>query len=333
MVNKGLLTFPSNPVIAATGVTVGPLEKKSPFAKAFDKIYDDERINLETNEKGHAKMIEEACQIALSKMKANPSQADFLFAGDLVNQMTPSNFSASTLQIPYVGMFSACATSISSLLMAALVTEANVSKIAVAGAGSQHNAIERQFRYPVEYGSQKPASAQWTVTAAGIAVVTPYRKGLPIITKGTIGRVIDLGLTDPLNMGAAMAPAAMDTLERHLTGHRIKLEEYDLIMTGDLGQTGFTIFKELARKKGLTVTEKFQDAGEAFYGGDPKFFSGASGAGCSSAIYFSDVYQKMIKGEYEKVLLLATGSLLSPLSYQQGETIPCIAHAVELTMK
>lgn len=333
MVNKGLLTFSSNPSIAATGVTAGPLEKKSPFSNQFDKIYDDERIELDTNEQGHAKMIEDACMIALSKIDAVPSKADFLFVGDLVNQMTPSNFSASTLQIPYVGMFSACATSVSSLLMAALVTDANLSEITLAGAGSQHNAIERQFRYPVEYGSQKPQSAQWTVTAAGIAVVTPNRKKTPVITKGTIGRVVDLGLTDPLNMGAAMAPAAMDTLERHLKGHNANEADYDLIMTGDLGKTGFTIFKELAKRKEMIVTEKFQDAGEAFYGGDPKFFSGASGAGCSSAIYFSEVYEKMVTGEYQKVLLIATGSLLSPLSYQQGETIPCIAHAVELMMK
>lgn len=333
MVNKGILTFPSNPSIASTGVTVGPLERKSPFSKQFDKIYDDERIGLDTNEQGHAKMMEEASMIALSKVDAVPSDADFLFAGDLVNQMTPSNFCASTLQIPYMGMFSACATSVSSLLMAALVTEVNLSKYALAGAASQHNAIERQFRYPVEYGSQKPQSAQWTVTAAGIAVVTPYRNQTPVITKGTIGRVIDLGMTDPLNMGAAMAPAAMDTLERHLKGHNAKESDYDLIMTGDLGETGFTIFKELARRKEIMVTDQFQDAGVAFYGSDPKFFSGASGAGCSSAIYFSEVYKKIMAGEYQKVLLIATGSLLSPLSYQQGETIPCIAHAVELMMK
>lgn len=333
MVNKGILTFQSNPSIASTGVTAGPLEKKSAFSAQFDKIYDDERTKLQTNEQGHTKMIEDACMIALSKVDAVPSDADYLLIGDLVNQMTPSNFSASTLQIPYVGMFSACATSISSLLFAALLTDANLSKYALAGAASQHNSIERQFRYPVEYGSQKPQSSQWTVTAAGIAVVTPNRPGTPMITKGTIGRVVDMGVTDPLNMGAAMAPAAADTLDRHFKGHDTRESDYDLIMTGDLGETGFTIFKELVTRKEYKVSDIFQDAGAAFYGNDPKFYSGASGAGCSSAVYFSEVYEKMMAGTYRKVLLVATGSLLSPLTYQQGETIPCIAHAVELMMK
>lgn len=333
MAVKGIVTFDSMPSIAATGVTAGPLEKKSPFVALFDKVYDDERSNHVTNEQGHAKMIEDACMIALSKIDAVPSDADFLLMGDLVNQMTPSNFCASSLQIPYLGMFSACATSVSSLLMAALLTDTNMSTYALAGAASQHNAIERQFRYPVEYGAQKPMTAQWTVTAAGIAAVTPHRAGMPSISKGTIGRVMDLGMTDPLNMGAAMAPAAADTLRRHLEGHQAKESDYDLIMTGDLGKTGFAIYKTLAERYEITVSDKFRDAGAEFYGGDPDFHSGASGAGCSSAVYFSEVFSKMIAGEYKKVLLIATGSLLSPLSYQQGENIPCIAHAIELTMK
>lgn len=333
MVKKGIMTFPTNPSIVATGVTAGPLEKDSPFIGEFDKVYDDERVNLKTNEQGHAKIIEDACMIALSKVDSVPSDADYLLVGDLVNQMTPSNFCASTLQIPYFGMFAACATSVSSLLMAALLTDANLSTCAVAGAGSQHNAIERQFRYPVEYGAQKPETAQWTATAAGVAVVAPAQVGVPAITKGTVGRVVDMGLTDPLNMGASMAPAAMDTLQRHLKSHRTSEDDYDLIMTGDLGKTGFTIFKELAERQELNVSTNFRDAGVEFYGENPDFHSGASGAGCSSAVYYSYVYNEMMRGTYKRVLLIATGALLSPLSYQQGETIPCIAHAVELKMK
>lgn len=333
MVVKGILTFNSQPSIAATGVTAGPLERKSPFSDLFDKVYDDERCGLKTNEKAHAKMIEDACMIALSKIDAVPSDADFLLIGDLVNQMTPSNFGASTLQVPYLGMFSACATSISTVLMAALLTDANLSKYALAGAASQHNSIEGQFRYPVEYGAQKPKTAQWTATAAGVAAITPHRTGVPSITKGTIGRVVDLGMTDPLNMGAAMAPAAADTLQRHLQGHNVKESDYDLIMTGDLGQTGFEIYKKLLERQEITVGDHFRDAGVEFYGGDESFQSGASGAGCSSAVYFSEIYSKLMDGTYNKVLLIATGALLSPLSYQQGENIPCIAHAVELTMK
>lgn len=333
MVTKGLLKFSTSPVIAATGVVVGPLEKQSPFAELFDKVYDDERSGLPTNEQGHARLIEDACMIALSKVDSVPSDTDFLLIGDLVNQMTPSNFCAASLEIPFIGMFSACATSISTLLTAALLTESGMSTCSIAGAGSQHNAVERQFRYPVEYGSQKPQTAQWTVTAAGVAAVTPNKIGYPVISSGTIGQVVDLGMTDPLNMGAAMAPAAADTLQRHLKGHGRKVNDYNVIMTGDLGKTGFELYKKLVEKGNIDPSMNFRDAGAEFYGSDENFQSGASGTGCSAAIYFSDVFTKMMAGEYKRVLLIATGSLLSPLSFQQGDTIPCIAHAVELEMK
>ncbi len=333
MVARGLLTFKTKPSIAATGVTAGPLEKKSKFADKFDKIYDDERCGLKTNEHAHAKMMEDACMIALSKVDCLPSDADFLLIGDLINQMTPSNFSATTLEIPYIGLFSACATSVSSLLMAALLTETGMSTCAIAGAASQHNAVERQFRYPIDYGAQKAETAQWTVMAAGVATVTPHKKGFPSIERATIGIATDLGMTDPLNMGAAMAPAAADTLTRHLAGHGTSVSDYDCIMTGDLGKTGFELYKILVGNKGVNVTANFRDAGAEFYGGDPAFLSGASGAGCSASIFFTEVLEKMIAGDYNRVLLIATGALLSPMSFQQGDTIPCIAHAVELTMR
>ena len=202
MVKKGLLTFPSTPSIAATGVTAGPLEKKSPFQAGFDKIFEDERCGMETNEQGHAKLMEDACMIALSKVDKIPADADFLLTGDLVNQMTPSSFFATTVGIPYIGMFSACATSVSSLLLAALLTEARMSKLAIAGSSSQHNAIERQFRYPIEYGAQKGDTAQWTVTAAGAAAVVPFQKGVPSIERGTIGKAIDMGIDRSIEYGS-----------------------------------------------------------------------------------------------------------------------------------
>lgn len=333
MVMKGLVVFSSKPSIAATGVTAGPLEKKSPFHNQFDKMYDDERCNLDTNEHGHAKLIEDACMIALSKVDKVPSDADFLLIGDLVNQMTPSNFGATTVGIPYIGLFSACATSVSSILIAALLTEAGMSKLSIAGSASQHNAIERQFRYPVEYGAQKAGTAQWTVTAAGVAAIIPNQKGVPSIECGTFGVATDMGMTDPLNMGAAMAPAAADTLKRHLSGHGRSASDYDLIMTGDLGKNGFTIFQQLVNNQGITNMDNFSDAGMEFYGNNPDFMSGASGAGCSAAVYLSHIYKKLMEKEYKRVLLIATGALLSQLSFQQGDTIPCIAHAVEITMK
>lgn len=334
MVKRGLLTFQTFPSLAATGVTAGPLEmKKSPFASLFDKGYDDERCGLDTNEHAHAKMLEDASMIALSKLDLVPGDADFLLTGDLVNQMTPSNFCATTLGMPYFGLFSACATSVSSIIGAAMLTELGMSTCSLAGSSSQHNAVERQFRYPIEYGVQKSDTAQWTATAAGVAAITPQKPGHPSVEKATIGCAIDLGMTDPLNMGAAMAPAAADTLVRHLQGHGKQASDYDVIITGDLGKTGFELYKTLAGNYDIEITPNFRDAGTEFYGNDPAFLAGASGSGCSASVYFSDVYDKMMKGEYKRVLLIATGALLSPLSFQQGDTIPCIAHAVELTMK
>ncbi len=334
MVARGVLTFKSKPAIVSVGVTAGPLEKrKSLFSKQFDKLYDDEHCGLDTNEHAHAKMVEDACMIALSKINCVPSDADFLLIGDLVNQMTPSSFCAETNGIPYLGLFSACATSVSTIITAAVLTEAGMSELSLAGSSSQHNAIERQFRYPVEYGAQKPETSQWTVTAAGVVAVTPNKEGCPAIVAATIGCVIDLGMTDPLNMGAAMAPAAEDTLSRHLKGHGKNVADYDLIMTGDLGKTGFKLFKQLASNNGNDIESNSRDAGEEFYGNDLAFKSGASGAGCSAAVFFTEVIEKLKTREYNRVLLIATGALLSPLSFQQQDTIPCIAHAIELTMK
>ncbi|ARK25580.1 stage V sporulation protein AD [Sporosarcina sp. P37] len=333
MVKQGILTFHSMPSIHATGVTAGPLEKKkSVFAQQFDKTYDDERCDLPTNEDGHQQLMYDAVLIALSKSKKQPDKIDFFLTGDLVNQMTPSNFTAQALAIPYIGLFSACATSVSSIITAALLAEAKQADWIVAGSSSQHNAIERQFRYPIEYGSQKGAASQWTVTAAGAVLVGKHKPGTPVIRCATVGKVVDMGMTDPLNMGSAMAPAASETLMNHLSGHGMTVDDYDTIITGDLGSNGFTIFKALANENGLPHTKNFRDAGEEFYGKDPSFNAGASGSGCSAAVFFSDVYQKLMTGEYKRVLLLATGALLSPLSFQQGDTIPCIAHAVELTM-
>ncbi|MET3575681.1 stage V sporulation protein AD [Bhargavaea ullalensis] len=334
MVARGILNFPSRPSIRAAAVAAGPLEKKkSIFGPLFDKLHDSELCGEDTNEKAHSRLIEDACGLALEKAGAMPADADFLLCGDLVNEMTPSNFAAANLHLPYIGLFSACATSVSSLAVAALLTESGASRLALAGSASHHNSIERQFRYPIEYGFQKGPTAQWTVTAAGFAAVTQNEPGYPEIRRATIGRSVDYGLTDPLNMGAAMAPAAFDTLSRHLFGTNSVPGDYDAIITGDLGSVGSSLFRQMAKEEGLEVRRsKWRDAGEEFYGDDPSFFAGASGAGCSAAVYFSDVFQKMLAGEYRRVLLIATGALLSPLSFQQGESIPCTAHAVELSM-
>lgn len=330
-----VIVFQSKPSLLAGGVVAGPLENRSIFSQYFDSVYDDERWDMKTNEQGHRKMIEEACEFAMKKIGIQKGEIDYFMGGDLVNQMTPTNFAARDLEIPFIGLFSACATSVSSVIIACLLTEMGAANFSLAGASSKHNSIERQFRYPINYGAQKPQTAQWTVTAAGYALIGKHREEYPTIEAATIGKSVDYGMDDPFHMGAAMAPAAFQTIQSHLQQRNQKIYHYDLILTGDLGQLGLKLLKGMLVENGVKNEELtlLRDAGAEFYGQDEAFQSGASGAGCSAAVFFSYVIQQLRAGSYKRVLLVATGALLSPLSYQQGETIPCTAHAIEITMK
>lgn len=315
-------------------MVVGPLEKRSVFQSYFDKISTDERLQKASNEKGNAMLISEACQLILKKSNLNNLDIDYLLGGDLVNQMTPTNFAARELAISFIGLFSACATSVSSIVIAALLTELGASDFSIAGASSQHNSVERQFRYPVDYGGQKPATAQWTVTAAGFVLVGKHQPKLPYVEAATIGKVIDYGSKDPFHMGGAMAPAAFDTIQAHLKKRSQTVQDYDVIMTGDLGKIGLKILIAMFAQSGVKKEDlsRFRDAGAEFYGEDTAFLAGASGAGCSAAVYSGYMMEQFKSGRYKRVLLVATGALLSPLSFQQGETIPCTAHAIEIGM-
>lgn len=329
-----VIVFQSKPSILSSGVVVGPLEKRSVFQTYFDKISTDERLQEASNEKGNAMLISEACQIILKKSNINNLDVDYLLGGDLVNQMTPTNFAARELAVSFIGLFSACATSVSSIVIASLLTELGASEFSIAGASSQHNSVERQFRYPVDYGGQKPATAQWTVTAAGFVLVGKHQPKLPYVEAATIGKVIDYGATDPFHMGGAMAPAAFDTIQAHLKKRSQTVQDYDVIMTGDLGKIGLKILIAMFAQSGVKKEDlsRFRDAGAEFYGEDTAFLAGASGAGCSAAVYSGYMMEQFKSGRYKRVLLVATGALLSPLSFQQGESIPCTAHAIEIGM-
>ena len=332
MVNTGgTISFTQRPSIASAGVIVGPVEKSSPFAEGFDEILETEKETNETYEQAASRFIEKACSTAVKKAHEKMDNIDLLIGGDLVNQMSPSNFAARKLAIPYFGVFSACASSMEAVIIGSLMLESGNAKNVLAGASSHHPSVERQFRYPLEYGAQKGKTAQWTVTAAGFALLQRQVENAPVITHATIGRVVDGNQSDPLHMGAAMAPAARDTIERHLKSTNSSMSDYDVIMTGDLGKIGLAILKDMFEDKNSGVI--LQDAGALFYGKDPFFNAGASGAGCSAAVFFGHVYNQLKSGTYKRVLLVATGALLSPLTYQQGDTIPCIAHAIECRME
>ena len=329
-----VIIFPSKPSIIATSTVVGPTERKSNFISYFDVILNDDYANQKTHEKAQHEMISEACNLLLQKAKLERLSIDYFLSGDLINQMTPTNLAAKEIAAAFIGLFSACASSISSVIVAALLTELKASKFAIAGASSHHNATEKQFRYPVLYGSQKPATAQWTVSACGYCIVSQHQKGKPSIVAGTVGKVVDFNYTDPFHMGGAMAPAAHDTIVRHLTKRNQTVADYDVIMTGDLGKIGLQILKNtLSIEMKQNDLPMLRDAGAEFYGDDSFFLAGASGAGCSASVYLSYILEQFATGRYKRVLLVATGALLSPLSFQQGESIPCTAHAVEINLE
>jgi stage V sporulation protein AD len=322
-------------MISATGVTGGPFEANGKLANDFDLLYEDLWMGKESYEKAHCELLEEAIKITLQKGKVEKEQIQFLFAGDLINQITPTSFAARTMQIPYFGIFGACSTSMEGLALASFVVNYQGAKYVLTGSSSHNAAVEKQFRYPTEYGGQKPPTAQWTVTGAGVALVVPNDPllQLPMVTSATIGKVNDMGLSDPFNMGGAMAPAAADTIMAHFRDLQLDPSYYDLIVTGDLGRVGHDTAFELINKSGLKLERKqFQDCGLLMYKEDQPVQSGGSGAGCSATVFYGHLLNQMKEGTYKKVLVIATGALLSPLSFQQKESIPCIAHAVAIEM-
>jgi stage V sporulation protein AD len=282
-------------------------------------------------EKAERMMLEEAANIAIENAKLTKEHIHFYIGGDLLNQIISNSFAARTLSIPYLGVFGACSTSMESLALAAQLVDSGAGKYVLSATCSHNSTAEKQFRYPTEYGSQKPPTAQYTVTGAGAAVVAPDGDG-PVITRATIGRVIDMGIKDPFNMGAAMAPAAVNTIQAHLHDFQLRPSDYDMIVTGDLASVGHDIAMELFDKHNVPIRETtFTDCGLLIYDLDKQQVqAGGSGCGCSAVVTYGHLLKKLREGELRRILVVATGALLSPLSFQQGESIPCIAHAVTL---
>lgn len=325
--------FRNRPVIKSSAAVGGPFEAKGKIASDFDILHDDLWMGKDSYEKAHTLILEEAIETAVQKAEVSKEDVTFMLAGDLVNQITPSSFAARTVGIPYFGLFGACSTSMEGLALASFIIDNQGAKKVVTGASSHNAAIEKQFRYPTEYGSQKPPTAQWTVTGAGAAVITDNKdkKGKIVTTSATIGKVVDMGISDPFNMGAAMAPAAADTIISHFKDMQLDPSYYDLIITGDLAKIGQPVTLELLEQEGLNIdSQKFKDCGLMIYQDDQPVQAGGSGAGCSASVLYGHLLNEMRRGKYQRILLVATGALLSPLSFQQKESIPCIAHAVSI---
>lgn len=322
--------FANKPVIVATGVVGGPFEAAGKLSQDYDRLHDDIELQQDSFEKAQQKLLEEACEISLNKAGLMKEQVDYFIGGDLINQITPTTFAAKTLGIPYLGIFSACATSMQGLTLAALIINSQGANYVLTGTASHNAATERQFRYPNEYGGQKPPTSQWTVTGAGCALVAQSGQG-PNVTAATIGKVVDMGMTDPFNMGGAMAPAAVDTIIRHLQDCNRSFDYYDYIITGDLGKVGLSTAYALLHDKGYAVPEgKLIDCGLLIYSSEQAVHAGASGTASSAVGTYGHFIKRLNKGEIQRILVVATGSLHSPLSIQQKNSIPCIAHAVAI---
>ncbi|MGZ4133890.1 MAG: stage V sporulation protein AD [Tumebacillaceae bacterium] len=328
LVGKQTWHFPTAPVLLATGAVGGPKEGQGPLGQDFDATFADAYLGQDSWEKAERRFVEEACQIAMKKANLTGDQIDVMFAGDLLNQIITANFAARTLAVPFLGVFGACSTVMESLALAALTVDSGYAKVAMAATGSHHSTAERQFRYPTEYGGQKPPTAQCTVTGAGAGIVGVSGNG-PRLTHATIGKVVDLGIKSPFEMGAAMAPAAADTIARHFKDTGRTPDDYDLIVTGDLARVGQPLAAELLEQEGIYLGDKFKDCGILVYDPDQEeVFSGGSGCACCAVVTYGHLMRRMQRGELERILVCATGALLSTVSAQQGESIPCVAHAV-----
>ncbi len=321
------------PSIISTATIVGPKEGQGPLAQYFDNILDDDLFGEDSWEKAESKLTRESVKTALSKAKLNEADMEYMFGGDLLNQLMSTSFAARDLQIPFFGLYGACSNMTESLSLAAMIIDGGYADKVVVTTSSHFSAAERQFRFPLESGNQRPLTAQWTVTGSGSAIISATGEG-PYITYITTGKVIDFGVKDAANMGAAMAPAAVDTIKTHLNDTGFKPDDYDLIVTGDLGHIGYEIALELMQKEGYDISKVFRDCGvEIFDIEKQDTHAGGSGCGCSAVVFCGYLYEQLKSKNLNKIMLVTTGALLSPISSLQGESIPSIAHAITIESK
>jgi len=327
--------FDKKPRIRATGTIAGPKECAGIVGKYVDKCLTDDTFGESTYEKAECKMLSYAVSKTIENAKLSEKDVDLLISGDLLNQIISASFTARDFDFPFLGVYGACSTMAESMALAATFVNAGHYKNIIAATGSHFSSAERQYRYPLELGNTRPPQSQWTVTGAGGALISytgggNEKKFCPAITCATIGKVVDYGITDVNNMGAAMAPSGMSTILNHLQDTGRKAAYYDLIVTGDLGALGSRILKDLLWEKGVDIQPNHVDCGEIIYNVIEDEFQGGSGAGCSAVVFNSYIMDKLKKREINRVLLVATGALLSTVSSGQGESIPCISHAVAI---
>lgn len=328
---KQSILFPSPPVITAWASVAGKKESEGPLCHSFDAVFQDTCFRQKSWEMAEKRMQQIALQKLSEKAKIPQQSYDIVFSGDLLNQCVGSSFTLRNTGIPHLGLYGACSTMAESLLMASIAVSGGFADRVVAMTSSHFASSERQYRFPLGYGGQRTPTSQWTVTGSGAALVETSGTG-PQITACTIGTITDLGIKDANNMGAAMAPAALETICAHFTDLNTGPEEYDLIVTGDLGQHGKSMLLELAGRKGLSLDGKLEDCGCLLFDLNRQdVHSGGSGCGCSAITLCGYLLDKVSKGKLRNILFCGTGALLSPTSTQQGMPIPGVCHAVSIS--
>lgn len=324
---KRHIIFNNKPKIIATSSIAGPKESCGCLKDYIQIKLDNDTLDEKSFEKAESRMMFSVIKSAIENSKIHEKNIDAIIAGDLLNQIVSSTFAVRNFKSGYLGIYNACASFTEGMIIASSLIDARHLENVICATSSHFSSAERQYRYPLELGSTRPPQAQWTVTGAGASVISLKGSG-PKITSATIGKIVDFGVIDANNMGAAMAPAAADTIYTHLVESNTTAQDYDLIVTGDLGALGSRIVKDLVWEKGYDISKQHVDCGEMIYNICEEEYQGGSGAGCSSLVFNSYFYSKLKNKKLKRILLVATGALLSSLTSQQGESIPGIAHAI-----
>ncbi|MCI9005532.1 MAG: stage V sporulation protein AD [Lachnospiraceae bacterium] len=330
IVGKQSIQFEQAPYVLGSASIVGKKEGEGPLGKLFDVVGEDDKFGEDTWEEAESTLQKEAVTLAMGKAGLKKEDIRYIFGGDLLGQNIATTFGLMELNIPLFGLYGACSTAGESLSLAAMAVAAGYGENVLAVTSSHFASAEKQFRFPLEYANQRPLSATWTVTGSG-AFVLGTRRGKTRITGITTGKVVDYGVKDSMNMGAAMAPAACDTIYQHLQDFQRQPGDYDKIVTGDLGTVGQEILIRLLEEKGVDISKVHMDCGiEIFDSEEQNTNAGGSGCGCSAVTLSALLLPQLEKGAYKRILFVPTGALLSTVSFNEGQSVPGIAHAVVL---
>lgn len=324
------IKFQNPPTVLSTAAIVGPKEGDGPLAKYFDKVSSDVLFGTNSWEAAESEMVRQTVELVVQKANLKMDDIQYILAGDLLNQETGSTYGLRSCKRPFFGLFGACSTMGEALSLGAVLVDGGFADYVVASASSHFCGVEKTFRFPLELGTQRPPTASWTVTGDGAAVLSSVGTG-PYVTTVTTGRIVDMGIKDSNNMGAAMAPAAADVITQHFRDLNIEPDYYDVIATGDLGTVGKTLLLRLMTESGYDISGLHTDCGiEIFDLERQDIHAGGSGCGCAATTFAGYFYNRLRKKEINRLLFVPTGALHSVVSMQQGESIPAIAHAVAI---